>query len=131
MDSSTRVVQEFLVAMKPIQEAFNEFVRELYRRPEVKLVHVYHPLLYPDSDFGVSADLHNGAGLDFWIELETSGATWAMIYSVQRRDPNEDGTHCEAHFPPQKIELAMDLPRAVLAAVQVLRQRGADDTLFR
>jgi hypothetical protein len=131
MDDNTRAVHEFLIAMRPVREALGEFVRELYKRPEVKLATEYHPLAYQSSDFGISVDLRSGAGLDFWIELEARGDLWEVTFSIQKRDRDEDGTHNEADFPLQKIQSAVDMPGAILAASEALRQRSTDDTLFR
>jgi len=124
-------VHDFLVAMDPVREALGDFTRALYGRPEVKLASTYHPLAYTSSDFGISAELKNGAVVDFWIELERKGALWEMTFYIARHDPDEDGSHTEVDFPVEKITSAVKLPPAILAAINELRRRSADDMLFR
>lgn len=131
MDDGTSAISHFLSGMEPVRDLLGDFLRELYKRPAVKLVSIYHPEAYPSSSFGISTELRSGAVVDFWVELETKDSFWEMTYSVQRHDPNEDGSHSEADFPPERIESAADLPGAILAAVQTLRERSADDKLFK
>ncbi len=131
MDDSTRAVRDFLFSMQPVREALGDFLPDLYKRAKVKYVTVYDPKPYPSSDFGISIELHNGAVVDFWIELNARDAWWELTYSVQRHNPDEDGSHSEADFPPRKVESATELPRFIVAAIQELRQKSSDDTLFR
>lgn len=131
MAEAHKNVQEFLAAMGPVREALGDFVRALYKRAEVKLVHAFHPLAYLCSDFGISADLRNGAVVDFWIDLEQVDSEWQMRYSVQRHDPEEEGSHSEHDFPVQNIDSAMNLPAAVLSAIEDLRRASAEEKLFR
>ena len=131
MADESATVQEFLAVMEPVREALGDFVRALYKRPEVKLVHEHHPLAYVRSDFGISADLRNEAVVDFWIELELKDSQWEMRYSISRHDPDEDGSHNEKNFPEQTIGSAMRLPAAILAAIEDLRRGSADENLFR
>jgi hypothetical protein len=131
MDSNSQVVADFLVAMRPVREALDDLLRLLYKRAEVKLVHTCPVEATPSPDFGLSADLHNGAVIDFWLELKFDRTCWQLEYSVQRHDPDEDGSHAEKSFPPQSIRSAPELPAALINAIRELERASADDTLYR
>jgi hypothetical protein len=88
-------------------------------------------LAYVSSDFGISVDLKNEAVVDFWIELLAKEQRWEMTYYVSRHDPNEDGSHTETDFPVRNIASAMELPSAILAAINELRRASENDTLFK
>jgi len=124
-------VQAFLIAMTHVRDALGDFIRALYRRPEVKLARIYHPSAYVSSDFGVSVELKNGAVVDFWIELERKDPVWEMTDYVSRHDPDEDGSHTEADFPVKKIASAHELSAGILGAIEELRRKSVDDILFR
>ena len=131
MDDDTQAVRRFLAGMHLVFQLLCDFRLDLYRRPQVQSVSVYHPEAYMSYYFGISADLRNGAIVEFWIEVHATDALWETTYYVVRRDPEEDGSHFEAEFTPQTVRTALDLPAAVLSAVQALREKGADDALFR
>jgi hypothetical protein len=131
MPDENAVVREFLASMVPVREALGDFVRALYKRPEVKLVHTYHPLAYSCSDFGVSAELRNEVVVDFWIELDQKDSQWELSYYISRHDPDEDGSHSERDFAAQKIGSATKLGAAILEAIDDLRHASLDDALFR
>ena len=131
MDQDTAVVKAFLASMAPVKEAIHDLARHLRNRPGVQQVTAYFPELYPGSDFGASAELHNSAIVDFWISLSDESGSWQIDYTVLRRDPDEDGSHKELEFPILSVLLAVDLPRALLAAVGDLRGAITNDTLFR
>jgi hypothetical protein len=131
MDSNTQAVVDFLVAMRPVRAALDDLLRQLYKRPEVKLVHTYAVEATPSPDFGLSADLHNGAVIDFWLELTLERTCWQLECSVQRHDPDEDGSHTENSFPPQSIRSARDVPSTLVDAIKELARASADDTLYR
>lgn len=117
--------------MDPVRDRLGEVLRRLYERAEVKLVTTYFPGLSSWTDFGVSASLHNGAVVDFWIDLSDERTAWRIEYSVQRGDPDKDGSHTEMNFPAKLIDSASDLPKAILAAIDELRQAVGNDVLFR
>ncbi len=117
--------------MQPVNDALGYFIELLYRRPEVKLVTTYKPQMSLSQDLGVSAELHNGAGLDFWIDLRFGDAAWQMEYSVQRHNPDEGGSHSELDFPKETIESVSDLPKRLLAAIERLQEASATDALYR
>lgn len=131
MDQSTQAVHAFLLAMQPVRDALGDFIRKLNRRTEVKIVSTYEPQMYLSSDFGVSAELHNGAVIDFWIELSFEKTSWQVSYSVLRHDPDEDGSHSERKFPVEMVHSAPDLPKNLLVAIERLRQASETDDLFR
>ncbi|WP_206293026.1 hypothetical protein [Humisphaera borealis] len=131
MDSNSQVVVDFLIAMLPVRQALDDLLRQLYRRAEVKLVHTYAVEVSPSPDFGLSADLHNGAVVDFWLELTFERECWQLEYSVQRHDPDEDGSHAEKSFPPQSVRSAQDLPMTLINAIRELERASGDDTLYR
>jgi hypothetical protein len=131
MDSNSQAVVDFLVAMRPVREALDDLLRQLYKRAEVKLVHTYAVEATPSPDFGLSADLHNGAVIDFWLELTFDRTSWQLEYSVQRHDPDEDGSHTEKSFPAQAILSAHELPAILVDAIRELGRASADDTLYR
>lgn len=131
MADDSAPVQEFLIAMEAVREALGGFVSVLYKRPEIRLIHEYHPLAYIRSGFGISADLRNEAVVDFWIELEQADSQWELSYYIQRHDPDEEGSHTERDFPSQRIGSAMQLPAAIVTAIDDLRRGSSDDKLFR
>ena len=131
MDPSTRVVSTFLESMRSVREALDDLLRRLYKRPEVKLVHTYRPEATPSPDFGLSADLHNGAVVDFWLELQWDGTSWELEYFVARHDPDEDGSHDEILFPTKSIRSVLELPSALVTAIKALEDASATETLFR
>jgi hypothetical protein len=131
MDTNSKAVVDFLIAMRPVREALDDLLRQLYKRAEVKIVHTYAIEATPSPDFGLSADLHNGAVVDFWLELTIEGTCWQLEYSVQRHDPDEDGSHAEKTFPAQSILSAQELPAALINAIRDLERASADDTLYR
>lgn len=131
MDHDTRTVHAFLVAMHPVREALDNLVRCLYQRSEVKIVAAHHPEMIVVPDFGVSAELHNGAVVDFWISLWGEDNGWQMEYSVSRHNPDEDGSHTELDFPPETIHSVSDMPNVLLVAIDRLQKEIATDALFR
>jgi hypothetical protein len=131
MDHDTQAVRTFLASMQEVREELGEFVRQLYKRPQAKLVSLYHPNAYSCTDFGVSAELRNGAGVDFWITLELLENAWLVSYSVERRNPDEDGTHTEVEFPEREVQTAADLPLVLAQIVRELREASSKDSLFR
>jgi hypothetical protein len=131
MDSSTQAVRAFLVSMQPVRDALDDLLRRLYKRPEVKIVHTYVLEATPSPDFGLSVDLHNGAVIDFWIELRSEDTSWQLEYSVQRHDPDEDGSHTEVEFPRQSIHSVLDMPATLIAAIKALESASANDALYR
>lgn len=131
MADASKIVEEFLGTMGPVREALGDFVRALYNRAEVKIIHEFHPLAYTCSEFDISAELRNGAVVDFWVDLEQADSQWKMRYSVQRHDPDEDGSHREHDFPVQRVASAMNLAASIVSAIEDLRRGSADDKLFR
>jgi hypothetical protein len=97
----------------------------------VKIVHTYVLEATPSPDFGLSVDLHNGAVIDFWIELRSEDTSWQLEYSVQRHDPDEDGSHTEVEFPRQSIHSVLDMPATLIAAIKALESASANDALYR
>ena len=130
MDTNTQHVREFLSSMHPVREALGELVRQLYRRQEVKLVHTYNPEASLSPDFGVSAELHNGAVVDFWTELGSTDSSWQVNYSVLRHDPDEDGSHIVVSFPTETVQSVRQLPRILITAVESLRAASSDERLY-
>ena len=116
--------------MYGVREALGELVRELYRRQQVKLVHTCNPDASLRDDFGISAQLHSGAFVEFWIDIEWSDSSWQLNYSVLRRDPDEDSPHTVRSFPAQTIYSAHELTEALVAAVESLRDSSSDDSLY-
>src|SRR4051812_40905022 len=131
MDANSQAVVDFLVAMRPVREALDDLLRQLYKRAEVKLVHTYAVEATTSPDFGLSADLHNGAVIDFWLELRFEHTWWQLEYSVQRHDTDEDGSHAEKSFPAQSIRSAQELPATLINAIRELERASADNTLYR
>lgn len=131
MDQSTEAVRAFLVSMRPVREALDDLLRRLYKRPEVKSVHTFALEVALSTNFGLSADLHNGAVIDFWVELRSEDTSWQLEYSVRRHDPDEDGSHTEVEFPPQSIHSALDMPSTLIAAIRALESASANDALYR
>ena len=133
MDADTRIVHDFLAAMDPVRDALGDLVRSLYQRPEVKLVTTYNPQMFASTDLGVSAELHNRAVVDFWIDfdLRSGDTAWEMHYSVERHDPDEEGSHTELDFPREIIRSMSDLPKTLLAAIERLQKASATDTFYR
>jgi hypothetical protein len=130
MDTKTQHVREFLASMHPVRDALGELVRQLYRRQQVKLVRTYNPDASLSPDFGVSAELHNGAVVDFWTELRSTDSSWQVEYSVLRHDPDEDGSHTVVSFPTETVQSARELPKILLAAVESLRAASGDERLY-
>jgi hypothetical protein len=131
MDPETRTVRAFLVAMQPVRDALSDLVRRLYERPQVKLVTTYNPRMFASTDLGVSAVLLNGAVVDFWIDLSFEETAWRIEYSVQRSDPDEDGSHTELDFPPETIRSVSDMPTTLLVAIGRLQKASATDAFYR
>ena len=131
MDSDSRAVVDFLTSMQPVREALHDLLRQLYKRAGVKFVHTYDVEATLSPGFGLSAELHSGAVIDFWLELTFECDCWVLEYSVQRHNPDEDVSHAEKSFPPQSIRSALDLPTALINAIQDLKQASADDSIFR
>jgi hypothetical protein len=131
MDSKSQAVVDFLVAMQPVREALDDLVRQLYKRAQVSQVHTYPVEATPSPDFGLSADLHNGAVIDFWLELTLERTCWHLEYSVQRHDPTEDGSHAEKSFPPLSIRSSLDLPATLIGAIRELERASTDNRLYR
>ena len=131
MDSNTQAVAKYLAAMRAVREAMDDLLRQLYQRAEVKLVHTYVVESTPSPDFGLSADLHNGAVVDFWLELTFDSTSWQLAYSVQRHDPDEDGSHTEKSFPVQAIDSALEMPSILIAAIKELARASTDGHLYR
>jgi hypothetical protein len=120
-----------LAATQPVRKALDDLLRRLNLRPEVKIASVYYPQMHPSTDFGVSAELHNGAVIDFWIDLFFETTTWQMEFSVLRHNPDEDGSHCEQDFPAESIASVSDLPNRLLAAIEKLAKASDMEQLFR
>lgn len=131
MDSNSEAVLDFLVAMRSVSEALRDLVRQLYKRAEVKIVRTCVVEATLPSEFGVSADLHNGAVIDFWLELTFESNCWQLEYMVLRHDPDEDGAHTEKLFPAQTIHSAQELPASLINAIRELERASADSTLYR
>jgi hypothetical protein len=131
MDQRTEIVRAFLVSIQSVREALADLVRQLYKRREVRLVSTYNPEVCLSQDFGVSAALHNGAVVDFWITLSNQDTSWLMEYSVRRHDPDEDGCHTEKAFSSQTIESVGDMQRMLLAAIEEMRQASVNEALYR
>ena len=85
----------------------------------------------PSPDFGLSADLRNGAVVDFWLELISEDTGWELTYYVARHDPHEDGSHTEVKFPSESILSVLDMPSALIAAIKALERASANDALYR
>lgn len=117
--------------MQPVRDALGDFVRRLYLRREVKIVSTSYPQMSTATAFGVSAELHNGAIVDFWVDLSSNKTNWQMEYSVMRHDPDEDGSHPERDFPAETIESASDLPDRLQAAIESLVNASESPELFR
>jgi hypothetical protein len=131
MDTNTQAVRAFLESMQSVQEALDRLFRQLYERPAVKVVHTYHLRVKPSSDFGLSAELHNGAVVDFWIELASESTGWELEYYVARHDPDEDGSHREVEFPAKTINSVLEMPSILTAAIEALENASAIESLFR
>ena len=131
MNAKTEAVRDFLKSMAAVQNEIQDFYLALCNRPEVKSACPYYPraTLYPD--LGVSLDLKNGARLDFWIETESTNDDWVVSPSIQRADPDEDGTHAEVDFPVQQVSSADQLPSILLTAIRDLRKASSQETLYR
>lgn len=117
--------------MRPVREALDGLLRQLYKRPAVKIVHTYVLEAVPSPDFGLSADLRNGAVVDFWLELTSEDIGWELTYYVARHDPDEDGSHTVVEFPRESIVSVLDMPSALTAAIKALERASADDALYR
>jgi hypothetical protein len=130
MDSNTHSVIDFLSAMRPVHEALDGVLRQLYKRPEVRLVHTHVMEAKPSPDFGLSADLRNGAVIDFWLWLSFERSFWQLEYAVYRHDPGEDGSHPVTVFPRQDIHSVQDMPSILIEAIKDLERASADDALF-
>ena len=106
-------------------------VRGLYKRPQVKLVRQCNPEPYMSFEFGVSAELRNGAVVDFWIEVSATDTGWDVHPEVMRHDPDEDGSHPEFDLGNRSVTSAKDLPGTLLQALRELREAIGVDTRFR
>ncbi len=131
MDLTTQAVRAFLESMGPVRDALDGLFRRLYERPAVKAVQRYHLQAKPSPDFGLSAELHNGAIVDFWLELTSEGTSWELEYYVARHDPDEDGSHREVEFPSRTITSVLEMPFVLTAAIQELEKAIAIPSLFR
>jgi hypothetical protein len=94
---------------------------------------MHNPEMFSSTDLGVSAELHNGAVVDFWIDfdLRPEDTAWEIHYSVERHDPDEDGSHTELDFPKETIRSMSDLPKTLLAAIERLQKASSTDALYR
>ena len=130
MDSSTHTVFEFLKSMAPVREELGRLVHDVNRRSEVKLVSTYNPQMLPSTDFGVSAVLHSGAVVDFWIELRFESDFWTVECSLFRHDPEEEGAHVELAFPDTIIKSVADMPKILLTALGQLREASSNPRFY-
>jgi hypothetical protein len=131
MDPTTQTVRDFLGSITPVRQSLHDLIPRLYKRPEVKTVRVHAMELAPSTDFGLSAELRNGAVVDFWIELSCEDDRWELKYSVLRHDPDEDGCHPEVEFPPQSIRSISEMPSRLIAAIKALERASENDALYR
>jgi hypothetical protein len=131
MDANTQAVIDFLTAMQPVRAALDVLLQQLYKRPEVRLVHTYVVEATPSPDFGLSADLQSGAVIDFWLELTFERSHWKLEYAVHRHNPNEDGSHVVTSFPRQVIHSVLEMPSILTDAISALVRASADDALYR
>jgi hypothetical protein len=131
MDDVTRRIRDFMSAMCEVRDELDEIVRRLYQRAEVRLVKQFDPTPYPAGDFGVSADLKNGAVVDLWLELSLADDGWELHPTVQRHDPDEDGSHTERDFGVRSVGTAMALPAELARALRELRGSISEDWIFR
>src|SRR4051794_31751227 len=107
--------------MRRVRDALDDLLRRLYKRSEVKIVHSYYLEATLSPDFGLSADLHNGAVVDFWLQLTSEGTLWELQYYVARHDPDEDGSHREVEFPSKPIHSVLEMPSVLITAIEALK----------
>jgi hypothetical protein len=131
MDSSTQAVRIFLESMLPVREALDDLLRRLYKRSEVKIVRTYHLQATQSPDFGLSAELHNGAVVDFWLELTSESDSWELRCYIARHDPDEDGSHMEMEFPCVSIKTVLEMSSTLLTAIEALEKASTTEDLYR
>jgi hypothetical protein len=132
MDEVTQHVRAFMVSMEQVRDELGQIVRELYQRPDiVRLAKQYNPAPYPSFDLGVSVDLHYGAVVDLWLEVEYTEAGWSVHPTVKRHDVFEDGSHTERDLGLRMVSDAGALPRELTQALRELRGVIGDEGLFR
>lgn len=118
--------------MDVVRHELREFVRDLSKRPQVSKVTQQDPEAYAATDLGVSVTLRIGATVDFWVYLELGEVGWMFSYTVQRSEPDEDGSHAERTLVKRSVESPEQLPGALVSAIRELRFVAAgDDALFR
>ena len=131
MDETTQAVRVFMESMFPVHEELMEIVRVLYKRAQIKLVTTYEPQPYLSCDLGVSAELKHGTVVDFWVEVSATGAGWIISPSVERHEPDEDGSHTEVDLRERSVSSAAALPTVLVDVLRELREAVGNDTLFR
>jgi hypothetical protein len=129
MDDATRHVRSFMASMEQVRDELDQIVRELYRRPEVQLVRHFGPSPYLSCDLGVSAELHGGAVVDLWLDLDSTDAGWSVHPTVQRHDPTEDGSHIERDLGARVVCESAALPGELARALRELRASIGDGAL--
>ncbi|MCE9637599.1 MAG: hypothetical protein K8T90_18020 [Planctomycetes bacterium] len=129
MDDATRHVRSFMASMEQVRDELGQIVRELYRQPEVQLATQFGPSPYRSCDLGVSAELHGGAVVDFWVDLDATDAGWSVHPTVQRHEPKEDGSHIERDLGARLVCDAAALPGELARALRELRASIGDDAL--
>jgi len=117
--------------MHSVNAALGDLVRELYRQQQVNVVSTYNPAASLSGDFGISAQLHSGIVVDFWIELDCTEASWPIDYSVLRKDLEDDDARDVITFPSQVVESVLDLPKVLVVAVENLRAASSDESLYK
>ena len=116
-DTESKTVAEFLKALMQTHEALNTLACQLRSRSDVKVVKVY-PFIPSDmnqhhwdeqqreqaicSEFGVSAELHDGSISDWWLEVRCERSGWYAAANIFQSDVGEDGCHRVAGYDEQQ-----------------------------
>ena len=115
-DSESKTVAEFLQALMQAHESLSELAGQVRSRSEVKSVKVC-PFIPTDmtqhhwdeeqqekavgAEFGVSAELYDGAILDWWLQVRCQQSGWYITANIFRGDAGEDGCHRVAEYDEQ------------------------------
>ena len=138
MDDESEGVIRFLGGIVAAQERLHELARLLRQCPQVHKasVHRFSPARITRYDqmmsgsqaiggeFGVSAQMADGAVVDWWLEVWRGERTWHVDYNVHQSDAGEDGSHVAVAFAGRQAAttgaLLISLAEAVedLAAVR-------------
>ncbi len=134
MDHESASVIKFLDGIAIAYEHLHGLSLRLQTNPAVKSVKRYrfspsHITRYDEygngtptlsGDFGISADMTDGAVVDWWLEVWQDTVMWHIDYNVHRCEADEEYSHIAIAFAEKQAETLDTFLVALSEAVQDL-----------